>query len=211
MRFKQYQGSVGIKSRLNYACTSVTNSLRYGGNDRDLYIAHKMQMIMKNTLTQCDRDRKNNPRMWGDMVNSASDFTHGAIKISTKPNAQYGLSDFNRGMMFAAASRTSVGGYAQGLNCGQKSGSADRSITMPSDTWFSNALCGGNRHDTLIQFENTIRAQVATLKRLKILSKWLTIAIDLHLISRYDRNRGEELITSRYKNGTKYFEGYITV
>ena len=82
---------------------------------------------------------------------------------------------------------------------------------MPSDTWFSNALCGGDLHDTLIQFENTIREQVATLKRLKILPKWLTLAIDLHLIPRYDRNRGEELITSRYKNGTKYFEGYITV
>ncbi len=32
-----------------------------------------------------------------------------------------------------------------------------------------------------------------------------------HLYPRYDRTRGEELTIYRYKNGTKYFERYITI
>ena len=115
-------------------------------------------------------------------------------------------------MTLAAASKTSVGGYAQGFNRAQKLGSVDQNISIPSDTWFNNVLRSMNSQDVLIQFENIVAEQLAILKNLNIFSKHgLTIAIDLHLIPRYDRNRGEELITSRYKNGTKRFEGYITV
>ena len=83
---------------------------------------------------------------------------------------------------------------------------------MPSDTWFNNVLCSVDHQNVLIQFENIVAEQLAILKKHNMFPKsGLTIAIDLHLISRYDRKRGEELIISRYKNGTKYFEGYITV
>ena len=33
----------------------------------------------------------------------------------------------------------------------------------------------------------------------------------MHLIARHDREPGEELMRSRYKLGTKYFERYLTV
>jgi len=36
------------------------------------------------------------------------------------------------------------------------------------------------------------------------------MAVDMHLICRYGRRPGEELTRSRYKNGTEYFERYIT-
>ena len=41
--------------------------------------------------------------------------------------------------------------------------------------------------------------------------KGLDVAIDMHLIPRYDRVPGEDLTRSKYKNGTTYFERYMTV
>ena len=41
--------------------------------------------------------------------------------------------------------------------------------------------------------------------------KGLGVAIDTHLIPRYDRIPGEELTRAKYKNGTTYFERYMTV
>ena len=169
-------------------------------------------MIMRNNLTKCERDMKNNPVMRSRMAGLASDFASDSIKLSKAPNRLYDLSDFNRGMTLAAAFKTSVGGYAQGFNRAQKSGYVDQSISVPSDTWFNNVLCSVNIQDALTQFERIVTEQLAILKKLNIFSKYgLTIAIDLHLIPRYDRNEGEELITSLYKKGTKHFEGYITV
>ena len=169
-------------------------------------------MIMKNNPKLCLRDMKNNSVMRGHMAGLASDFTHGTIKLSVKPNRQYGLSDFNRGMMLAAASKISVGGHARGFNQGQKLGEIEWCISMPSDTWFNNVLCSGNIQDALAGFEKIVAEQLAILKKMNICPKsGFTIAIDIHLIPRYDRNRGKELIKSRYKNGTKHFEGYITV
>ena len=169
-------------------------------------------MIMKNNITQCERDMKNNPEMRSHMADLTSNFVDSSIKLSEKPNRLYGLSDFNRGMMLAAISKTSVGGHAQGFNCAQKLGGVDGSVSMPSDTWFNSVLRSVSSQDVLTQFERIVAKQLSTLKNLGILPKHgLTVAIDLHLIPRYDRNRGVELIKSRYKNGTKHFEGYITV
>ena len=58
----------------------------------------------------------------------------------------------------------------------------------------------------------TVLDQLRRLSALGMLpGDGLVVAIDMHLIPRYDRTRGEELARSRYKNGTKYFERYITI
>lgn len=52
---------------------------------------------------------------------------------------------------------------------------------------------------------------LSMLARLDHLPKeGLTIAIDMHLIPRYDRVPGPELTRSRSKDGTGLFERYIT-
>ena len=61
-------------------------------------------------------------------------------------------------------------------------------------------------------FKDKIAEQIDTLKKLdKFPKKGLDIAIDMHLIPCYDRVPGEELTRSKYKNGTTYFERYMTV
>ena len=54
-------------------------------------------------------------------------------------------------------------------------------------------------------FDDKIAEQLDTLKKLsRFTKKGLDIAIDMHLIPRYDRVHSEELTRSKYKNGTAY-------
>ena len=39
----------------------------------------------------------------------------------------------------------------------------------------------------------------------------IDVAIDMHLIPRYDKRYGTELVRSKAKDGTHVFEGYITI
>ena len=56
-------------------------------------------MNMKNNLTKYERDMKNNPTMRCHVAGLVDDFASSSIKLSEKPNRQYDLSDFSRGMM----------------------------------------------------------------------------------------------------------------
>ena len=168
-------------------------------------------MIMENSLVAYKRDIKNNSKIRRHMASLTSDFASGLIKISGAHNRKYNLSDFGKGMMMSATLKVSVGAYANGDRYDQRLEKGDWHISTPTDTWFNNALSSIDIQDALMQFEKIISEQLAILKKLNLIPKdGLTIAIDIHLIPRYDRNRGDELIKTRYKNGTKYFEGYIT-
>ncbi len=60
-------------------------------------------------------------------------------------------------------------------------------------------------------FVGAIRDQVAMLRRLGKLPGDGLVVVDCRRILRYDRIRDERLTISGYKNGTKYFERYITI
>ena len=77
-------------------------------------------------------------------------------------------------------------------------------------------VCIGNQGDgtgrSAACILEKIAAQLGTFKRLGRLPKeGLDMAIDMHLIPRYDRVPGGELTRAKYKNGTTYFERYMTV
>ena len=57
--------------------------------------------------------------------------------------------------------------------------------------------------------EDIISDQLAKLQKLGVM-KSIHVAIDKHLIPRYDKKPGPELLRSKSKKGTYRFEGYIT-
>ena len=52
---------------------------------------------------------------------------------------------------------------------------------------------------------------VRTMRKLGMVSKRPTIAIDKHLIPRHGKKREPDLVRSKYKSGTSVFETYITM
>ena len=87
-----------------------------------------------------------------------------------------------------------------------------RYCDTPSDRGFASAIKGIEQDAIQCAFEEKVIGQLDTFKRLdRFPKKELDIAIDMHLIPRYDRVPDEELTRSKYKNGTTYFERYIAV
>ena len=123
---------------------------------------------------------------------------------SNRHNAIFGTDDLNHGMLKGAVMDSSVGGCANAIK--------RKDCNTPSDRWYASAIKGIDRDIIQHMFEDKVAVQLDTLKRLgKFPKKGLDIAIDMHLIPRYDRIPGEELTRAKYKNGTTYFERYMTV
>ena len=123
---------------------------------------------------------------------------------SSRHNAIFGTDDLNQGMLKGAIMDSSVGGCANAIKriC----------CSTPSDRWYASAIKGMEQDAVQHAFEEKIAAQLDTFKRLGRLPKeGLDVAIDMHLIPRYDRVPGGELTRAKYKNGTTYFERYMTV
>ena len=84
---------------------------------------------------------------------------------------------------------------------------------------YAQVVSGSERHlpgQSLVWYvvrnaiEDVISAQVAKLQKYDIMNGAITIAIDKHLIPRYDKRPGPELFRSKSKKGTWKFKAYIT-
>lgn len=152
------------------------------------------------------REFKNNLTVRANIMKHLEDAISPLVDISTKHNALYDVQDFNRGIIRAVCADSSVGGCASGVSAG------NCARISPSDEWFRRRLATMDTDNVQKMFKESVSKQILKLKQLNLLPKdGMVVAIDMHLIPRYDRTRGEELTRSRYKNGTKYFERYITI
>ena len=155
------------------------------------------------TKNQTDRDLLNNPRIYQDIADGVKNML-ACTNTSNRHNAIFGTDDLNHGMLKGAVMDSSVGGCANATS--------HKYCNTPSDRWYASAIKGIERDTIQHTFEDKIAGQLGTLKKLDMLpKKGLDVAIDMHLIPRYDRVPGEELTRSKYKNGTTYFERYMTV
>ena len=60
--------------------------------------------------------------------------------------------------------------------------------------------------------DDAIKEHIRILKKHKTIpKKGITLAVYIHLFSRYDKKLGSELTRSKYTNGTRYFERYMTL
>ena len=119
-------------------------------------------------------------------------------------NAIFGLDGLGLGMIRGALPDASVGGCAKAQML--------KDDGVPTDRWFASKLKGIPLRLIQAAFEERAARQYDIFKLLKKVPKeGLTMAVDMHLIPRYDGEPGEELTRSRYKLGTKYFERYLTV
>ena len=158
-----------------------------------------------------EREIRNNPGIRANVMECLEDAVSPLVRVSSRYNAIYGIRDFNRGMMRAAGSDASVGGCASGRLTGRDILGAGGG-TSPSDEWHRTRLAAVDADAVHAMLSETVSDQLRRLGALgKLPADGLVVAVDMHLIPRYDRTRGEELTRSRYKNGTKYFERYVTI
>lgn len=125
--------------------------------------------------------------------------------FSNRYNSKYGLPD----MINALIAMCIGNSYAEsGLK--RLAIESDMKHT-PSGSWLINSIKKIPEQNMMLQLSNAIDSTIKDMKEIGMFSKSITVAIDKHLIPRYDKNPDEFLIKSRAKSSTTNFESYCTM
>ncbi len=151
----------------------------------------------------------NNPRIYQGVLDTVGIGMSPCIVVSRRYNVIYGTEDFHRSMAGACAHGRQVAGCARSS---KRIGSADGD-SRPSDEWMRDVASKTRGSDIYKCFARTVSLQIGQLREMRLLKKGqeIDVAIDMHLIPRYDKRYGVELVRSKAKDGTHIFERYITI
>ena len=151
------------------------------------------------------------PKLYRSIINSIDVSMSSAVPASTRHNAFYTSTDFNTCMIAAAVCSGQVSGCTTSV----------RSILpfiakgkrYPTDEWVQIIAAKMDPDRMLECFREMVMFNLKLLVRLGSIdeSQALDLAIDMHLIPRYDKKYGSELVRSKFKDGTCVFERYISV
>ena len=170
---------------------------------------------MQQHINQLRRDLMNNPRLYQDVFGTIKDGITPLISVSTRYNSIYGIDDFHIYLMQACAHNAQLAGCAKSTQSMTGTGCDinDRRPHGPTSEWIRYTAAQVDAESVYRCFERMVSSQLEILVEAgKLQNKEkLTVAIDMHLISRYDRKYGSELVRAKRKNGTHVFERYITI
>ena len=158
------------------------------------------------------RGLANNPQQRASVMKDVEGVFNPHIPFSKKPNAKYGPAIFHAIMMGAAALGVSIFGYTAATrrwttaSCMLARGHRE----YPCGEWITNICLRVDPYGMAKSLEKVMAANLDRLQSLGLLSgKRIDIAIDMHLIRRWDRKHGAELVRSKSKGKTGSFERYI--
>jgi len=81
----------------------------------------------------------------------------------------------------------------------------------PTGSWLRKIISKISQKAMLIQLHYSLDSTISKLKELGVFDVPVTVAIDKHLIPRYDKLPNHSLIKSKSKNSTTHFESYCTM
>ena len=158
------------------------------------------------------RGLANDPRQRASVMKDVEGVFNPHIPFSKKPNARYGPAIFHAIMMGAAALGVSIFGYTAATRRWTTASYmlARGHREYPCGEWISNICLRVDPYGMAKSLEKVMAANLERLQSLRLLSgKRIDIAIDMHLIRRWDRKHGAELVRSKSKGKTGSFERYI--
>ena len=155
------------------------------------------------------RNLANNPQQRSSVINDVEDVFNPNIQFSKKPNARYGPAVFHAIMIGAAALGVSIFGYTVAIRRWKTASYmlARCHREASCGEWISNICLRVDSYGMAKSLEKAISANLERLQSLGLLSgRHVDIAIDMHLIPRWDRRHGVELVRSKSKGKTGSFE-----
>ena len=159
------------------------------------------------------RAMKNDPRMGKSVMDEAAGVMGPAVPVASKPNATYGMANFHGIMIAACVLGISAFGYTAAVRrivTGRRRlGRNHRAF--PCGEWIRNVIARVDAPLLADSFARKISEQVSVLEGLGMLGGRMDVAVDMHLIPRWDAKKTADLVRSKMKNSTTWFERYVTV
>lgn len=123
---------------------------------------------------------------------------------SSKNNSQWNSMDAHNSIMSLCLRNS----YAES---GLKRLAMESANRSPTGSWLRKIISKISQKAMLIQLHHSLDSTISKLQELGVLEQPVTIAIDKHLIPRYDKLPNHSLIQSKSKNSTIHFESYCTM
>ncbi len=128
-----------------------------------------------------------------------------SFQFSVRYNSKYGLPDMINALIALCVGNS----YAES---GLKRLAVESDLKQtPSGSWLINSIKKISEQRMLLQLSDALDRTIADMKEIGMFARPVTVAIDKHLISRYDKKPDEFLIKSKPKKSTPYFECYCTM
>lgn len=159
------------------------------------------------------RAMKNDSETGWRIMDEAAGVVGPAVPVARKPNTSYGMADFHRIMIAACVLGVSAFGYASAVRriVTGRLGLPCRHRVLPCGEWIRNVVAGTDASLLACSFAEKISGQIGTMRRLGMIPGKMDVALDMHLIPRWDAKKTADLVRSKMKNGTTWFERYVTV
>ncbi len=151
--------------------------------------------------------------MGGPVMDGVAEAFDPGILHPKRHNATYGPADFHRVMMAAALLGVSAFGYASAMRNAVTflSGLEKSHRQAVSGEWVRDTISRIKRDQLIKSFSEKVGAQLDRLQELGMLAgRKMDVAIDMHLIPRWDANHNQDVVRSKSKGRTGLFERYIT-
>lgn len=158
---------------------------------------------MHHQKTYLQRQFLNNPRIYESSLNHIESCSLETL-FSFRYNAKYDAQTLT-GVLFHAMNH---GNVSSSLEARRKA--LDSNI-IPTGEWFRDKITRLDISSVLDFAKTSMTSQLKDLQNLGYDTNNLTLAVDMHLIPRYDKEHGEELTRSKPKKSTEFFERYITI
>jgi len=127
-----------------------------------------------------------------------------SFPCSQKNNSKWNNSDIHHSLMSLCLRNS----YAES---GLKRLSIESENKSPSGSWFRKIITKISEKTMQIQLHMAMDSTISKLRELGVFEKPITVAIDKHLIPRYDKLVNHSLIQSKSKNSTNSFESYCSM
>ena len=131
------------------------------------------------------------------------------IRFSDRYNAVYDPEIFHKMMIKAVMAGSNLASVVNAVRESRIATSA-KNPCMPTAEWFRQRTKDAEIDLVAGCISTVISGQVASIKAAGRFPKRPVVAIDKHLIPRYDKKWRNKLVRSKRKGGTNVFETYIT-
>lgn len=150
------------------------------------------------------RAMNNNPEAGKRVMDEAAGVVGPAVPVARKPNASYGMADFHRVMIAACVLGVSAFGYAAAIRriVTGRLNLASNHRALPCGEWIRNVITGTDASLLTSSFAGKISEQLGALRNLGLVSGRMDVALDMHLIPRWDAGKTSDLVRSKMKSGT---------
>ena len=127
-----------------------------------------------------------------------------SFPCSVKHNSRWSSADAHNCIMSLCVNNS----YAES---GLKRLALESQNCSPTGSWLRKIMSKLSQKTMQIQLHRALDSTVSSLQDLGVFKNPVTVAIDKHLIPRYDKSKNHSLIKSKSKKSTNSFEGYCTM